>query len=295
MKPDSMNALLPCSSVPLVSSVGLGWRGLVLERHYSSPCEIPEIPIARHIVEFASGQHASYGERPGQDGRFQPYSKEPETINFYSAGVRPAIRAFTRADLLLCGLDTDFVQEIAGELESGFIGQLRAQMAFRDEALGSILRLLEGEARSGKPSHRLYVDHLAYALTLRLFSLGKSRRESRLPKGGLPLHILRRVIERMNANLSTDLDLKTLAAESGYSRNHFLRMFRAATECTPHRYFLRLRIERAQSMMKNRSLRLIDIAEACGFASQTQFSRVFRQILGITPNQYRRDILSGLL
>jgi hypothetical protein len=134
MKLDSMNALLPCSSFSLVSSVGLGWRGLVIERHYSSPCEIPEIPIARHMVEFASGHHVSYGERPGQDGRFKPYSKEPGTINFYSAGVRPAIRAFTRADLLLCGLDTDFVQEVAGELESGFTGQLRVQMAFRDEA-----------------------------------------------------------------------------------------------------------------------------------------------------------------
>jgi AraC family transcriptional regulator len=291
MKPDSVNELLPCSSSSLVSSVGLGWRGLVLERHYSSPCEIPEIPIARHIVEFASGQHVSYGERPGQDSRFKPYSKEPGTINFYSAGVRPAIRAFTRADLLLCGLDTDFVQEVAGELESGFTGQLRVQTGFRDEALGGLLRLLEGEASSGETSNGLYVDHLAYALTLRLFSLGKSRRESHLPKGGLPLHIVRRVIERMNANLDTNLDLKTLAAESGYSRNHFLRMFRAATECTPHRYFLRLRIERAQSMMKNRSLRLIDIAEACGFASQTQFSRVFRQILGVTASQHRRDIL----
>jgi transcriptional regulator GlxA family with amidase domain len=48
-------------------------------------------------------------------------------------------------------------------------------------------------------------------------------------------------------------------------------------------------------MMKNRSLRLIDIAEACGFASKTQFSRIFRQILGATPRQYRRDILSRFL
>jgi AraC family transcriptional regulator len=67
----------------------------------------------------------------------------------------------------------------------------------------------------------------------------------------------------------------TLAAVSGYSRNHFLRMFRTATECTPRRYVLRLRIERVQSMIKNRFLRLTDIAEACGFASQTQFPLYF--------------------
>jgi AraC family transcriptional regulator len=95
----------------------------------------------------------------------------------------------------------------------------------------------------------------------------------------------------MNADLDTDLDLKTIAAESGYSRNHFLRMFRAATACTPHQYFLRLRIEKAQSLMKNQSLRIIDIAESCGFTSQSYFSHVFRRVIGITPRQYRRDTL----
>ena len=110
-------------------------------------------------------------------------------------------------------------------------------------------------------------------------------------QGALPAHKLRRVIERMNADLDTDLDLKTIAAESGYSRNHFLRMFRAATERTPHQYFLRLRIEKAQLLMKNQSLRIIDIAESCGFTSQSYFSHVFRRVIGVTPRQYRRDTL----
>jgi AraC family transcriptional regulator len=95
----------------------------------------------------------------------------------------------------------------------------------------------------------------------------------------------------MRADLCTNLDLKTPAAESGYSRNHFLRMFRTATESTPHQYFLRLRIEKAPSLMKNQSLRIIDIAESCGFTSQSQFSRVFRRVIGVTPWQYRRDTL----
>jgi AraC family transcriptional regulator len=66
-------------------------------------------------------------------------------------------------------------------------------------------------------------------------------------------------------------------------------MFRAATGCTPHQYLLQLRIEKAQSLMKDQFLRIIDIAESCGFASQSQFSRVFRQVIGVTPRQYRRD------
>jgi AraC family transcriptional regulator len=95
----------------------------------------------------------------------------------------------------------------------------------------------------------------------------------------------------MEAGLSSDLDLKTLAIESGYSRNHFLRMFRAATGYSPHQYLLRLRVNRAQAMMKNRSMRLIDVALECGFSSHAHLTRVFQQVIGATPSEYRRDIL----
>jgi AraC family transcriptional regulator len=276
---------------PLLSSTGLGWKGLVVERYQAPPCELPDLPIAHHIVELASQQHVSLGERPDWRGHLRPFSKYPGVCNCFPAGVRPRLRAFTRTNLIVCGLEPEFAEEVSEELDSNPAAQLRVQLDIRDESLGSLMRLLENAAKSAQPSDNLYVDHLIYAFTLRLFSLGQGRQYTCVRQGALPAHKLRRVTERMNADLDTDLDLKTIAAESGYSRNHFLRMFRVATECTPHQYFLRLRIEKAQSLMKDRSLRIIDIAESCGFASQSQFSRVFRRIIGVTPRQYRRDPL----
>jgi AraC family transcriptional regulator len=193
--------------------------------------------------------------------------------------------------MIVCGLDPDFAEEVSEELDSNPAAQLPVQMEIRDESLGHLMRLLENAARFGESSDNLYVDHLIYAFTLHWFSVGQYRRYTHSPQGALPAHKLRRVIERMKDDLCSDLDLMTLAAEGGYSRYHFLRMFRTATECTPHQYFLRLRIENAQSLMKNHSLRIIDIAESCGFTSQSQFSRVFRKVIGITPRQYRRDTL----
>jgi AraC family transcriptional regulator len=276
---------------PSLSSTGLGWKGLVVERYQAPPCELPDLPIDHHIVELASQQHVSLGERPDWRGHLRPFSKYPGVCNCFPAGVRPKLRVFTQTNLIVCGLEPEFVEEVSEELGSNPAAQLRVQLDIRDESLGSLMRLLENAAKSRQPSDNLYVDHLIYAFTLRLFSLGQGRQYTYARQGALPAHKLRRVIERMNADLDIDLDLKTIAAESGYSRNHFLRMFRVATECTPHQYFLRLRIEKAQSLMKDQSLRIIDIAESCGFASQSQFSRVFRRVIGVTPRQYRRDTL----
>ena len=278
-------------SPPLLSSAGLGWKGLVVERYKAPPCEFPDLPVAHHIVELASQQHVSLGERPDWRGHLRPFSKYPGTSNLFPGGIRPKLRSFTQTNFIVCGLDPEFVEEVSDELASNPVAQLRVQIDIRDESLGYLMRLLENAAKSGELSDNLYVDHLIYSFTLRLFSLGQDKQLTYVPEGALPAHKLRRVIERMNADLDTDLDLKTIAAESGYSRNHFLRMFQAATESTPHQYLLRLRIEKAQSLMKDRSLRIIDIAESCGFTSQSQFSHVFRRVIGVTPRQYRRDTL----
>lgn len=102
-------------------------------------------------------------------------------------------------------------------------------------------------------------------------------------------HRLRRVVKRMEADRSEDLDLRTLASESGYSKSHFLRIFHGATGYTPHRFLIQLRIEKAKDMIKSGSSSLlVDIALECGFSSHAHLSRAFRQLLGVTPSEYRR-------
>jgi AraC family transcriptional regulator len=106
----------------------------------------------------------------------------------------------------------------------------------------------------------------------------------------LPPRILRRIRDRIEAELDTELSLASLAKESGYSRAHFLRMFRAATGLTPHRYVLERRLSTAQQLLRQSKTPLADIALMCGFSSQTYMNEVFRKRLGVTPQEHRRNI-----
>jgi AraC family transcriptional regulator len=101
--------------------------------------------------------------------------------------------------------------------------------------------------------------------------------------------ILNRVREKIEANLDADLSLDSLAEESGYSRAHFLRMFRAATGLTPHQYVLDLRLRRAQDRLRQAGSSIIDVAVSCGFSSQAHMTSVFRQRLEMTPGEFRRN------
>jgi AraC family transcriptional regulator len=268
-----------------LTSHGLNWHGPVLEEHSAEPDERPETISERYIL--ALWGKTAIGEHANGRGGYVPYTKFPGTITFAPPGIVPAVRQRNRFELILCGLEPGFVNSIKDELEQP-PAALRYQFGFHDATLNQLINLLAREAREGGPTGRLYADRLAHAITLRFLLLDKAQKyKASVGVSPLPRRPLDRVLERMR-ELAADLDLKTLAEESGYSRSHFLRMFEAATGHTPHRYLLQLRVERAQELIKKRSGCLIDIAATCGFSSQSHMSRVFRQLLGVTPSEFRR-------
>ena len=168
--------------------------------------------------------------------------------------------------------------------------ELHGQVNMDDPPLRQLITLLAVEAGQGGMMGHLYADHLAHSIAIRSFSLGTAKKQRTRPgASGLPRHLLARVTERMR-NLNSNLDLQSLAAETGYSRSHFLRLFRAATGCAPHHYLLQLRLKRAQELMRQERTSLIDIAAACGFSSHAHMSRLFRQMIGLTPTDYRRNL-----
>jgi transcriptional regulator of acetoin/glycerol metabolism/AraC-like DNA-binding protein len=107
------------------------------------------------------------------------------------------------------------------------------------------------------------------------------------PHGGLAPGALRRVREHMEAHLSESMDLTELAAVAGLSIHHFARGFKQSVGVAPHHYLVQRRVERAQDMLANTDLSLSEIAYAMGFSDQSHMARHFRQLLGVTPGQFR--------
>jgi AraC family transcriptional regulator len=108
-------------------------------------------------------------------------------------------------------------------------------------------------------------------------------------RGGLPMPQLRKVMEFMTENMDRDLHLDEIAGESGLSPFHFAREFRAVTSQTPYQYLLDQRIERAKGFLKNEAWPIQEIAAMTGFRSPVNFVRAFRQRVGVTPGNWRKQ------
>jgi AraC family transcriptional regulator len=260
-------------------------RGIAIGPYGGSPGDIPEATSATHILTMGS-------KRPS---RFEchrvSYVKQPGALSLIPAGVSPVMRAETEFDLVVCAFDSALVSGLDSELERRPEGELRLQVNFHDPATQQLIKLLVADANEGYTTERLYTDYLAHALAVRMLFLGTQTKPqtNNRSASALPKHVLRRIIERMRS-FSSDLSLQALANESGYSRVHFIRMFKAATGYSPHNYLLNLKLERARELLKNPSASLIDIALDCGFSSHSHLSRIFHRIVGVTPSAYRRSL-----
>ena len=260
-------------------------RGAAIERYRGAPNEGRKAACSQHVLTMCSSFPARF------EGKSAPFVKVPGTLSLVPAGVAPAWSARSDFELTVCAIDISLVNELHAELYKRPEGELRYRSNFEDAAAQQLMKLLFADYADGYPADRLYTDHLISALVCRFLVIGREDDPPNTAKqvSPLPRHILRRVIERMR-NLDSNLSLEMLAKESGYSRVHFLRMFRAATGYAPHNYLLKLRVDRVRELLANSTLSLTEIALECGFSSHSHLSRVFRQFLGATPSEYRRTL-----
>lgn len=120
-------------------------------------------------------------------------------------------------------------------------------------------------------------------------SFAESKRESiSSDTRGLAPWQSRRVREFIDASLDTTIRLQDCASKARLSASYFSHAFKVSFGTTVCSYIRCRRIERAQQLMLLSKEPLSQIALACGFADQAHYCRVFRNVVGLSPNAWRR-------
>lgn len=96
-----------------------------------------------------------------------------------------------------------------------------------------------------------------------------------------------RALDYLGKNYMDEVTLDSLAAYAGFSRYTLSRMFRQHTGETFTQYLSRRRVDMATELLAGTRMPVTQVALQCGFNSIATFNRVFRDIKGCTPTQYR--------
>jgi AraC family transcriptional regulator len=172
--------------------------------------------------------------------------------------------------------------------------ELRASRKLANSRLSALVAAVHAEMVAGFPSGRLFLDSVEQAMAVALVNGHAAKhRPVQMQRGGLGSARLRRIKELVRAKIEDDLSLDEMAESVGLSTAHFARMFRKSTGETPHQFVLRQRLERAKALLRAADARVLDVAVACGFKTQQHFAQVFRGVCGVSPTEYRQDIVGS--
>lgn len=155
-----------------------------------------------------------------------------------------------------------------------------------DPLIRSLVTALLDEVEEER--NQAYLDDLLHLLLCRVLRLHSDAHQttSRARHVLAPFR-LRRAVEFIESRLDEAIGVADIADAAGISQYHFSRAFRQATGKAPYAYLLERRVAKAKAMLVGERSSLTMIAGQCGFASLSQFSRMFKRETGVSPSCFR--------
>lgn len=101
------------------------------------------------------------------------------------------------------------------------------------------------------------------------------------------------VIEYMILHLSEPPRISKLSSIAGLSTSHFISVFKRVSGCSPMNFFIRLRMQCACELLRGQQLRIKEIAFTLGYNDPFYFSRMFKAIIGVSPNCFRKTVAAS--
>ncbi len=95
------------------------------------------------------------------------------------------------------------------------------------------------------------------------------------------------ICEYISDHCTEDLSLDQVSDLAGFSKYHFSRLFKQFTNVSFYKFLNQKRIAIAENLLVNLDHSITDVAINSGFSSISSFIRMFKQIKGCTPTEFR--------
>lgn len=116
------------------------------------------------------------------------------------------------------------------------------------------------------------------------------QRVSLQSRHGMRNRHMARAIQMMLDNVETPISPSLIATAIGISTRQLERLFGKYLNCSPKKYYMEIRLERARNLLVQTEKTVTEVALACGFESMSNFTRVYRTAFGVTPTAQRSKL-----
>lgn len=208
---------------------------------------------------------------------------DPQDLSLINVLYRPERLKWDIGDLTsLPGYHALFTLEPKWRQRHQFKSRLRLPPAELGHVLG-LIDQLDAELKTRGPGFRFLTTALFMQLVV---YLSRTFGRTKNPDSQALLRIAA-AISHLETNFAEEVVLDDLAEIASMSKRSFMRTFSAATGQSPIAYLIQIRLNRAAERLRSTADPITDVAYACGFSDSNYFARQFRQLMGVSPRDYR--------
>ena len=100
--------------------------------------------------------------------------------------------------------------------------------------------------------------------------------------------LVRKIIDAINYSAESSRKLSEIIADFNYSYIHASRLFKTHMKMTLKKYYMKVKMEAAASLLESTSLSIIQVAEKLGYNNLSHFTIIFKEYFDISPAKYRK-------
>ena len=132
--------------------------------------------------------------------------------------------------------------------------------------------------------------HLIGHLYLFLDYLTQSAKSAKLVQSSkMSDYYIKEALNYIEQNFQNDITIEDIAAVCGINRSYFGKIFRNSIGRSPQEFLMNYRMVKATELLKLTSLSIAEIGSAVGYENQLHFSRAFKTIYGVSPQEWRNQ------
>lgn len=115
-----------------------------------------------------------------------------------------------------------------------------------------------------------------------------SRNAKKLPKNNIQDFYIQSTVDFIENHYMNEISVEDMAINLGLNRSYFSKIFKKATQKSPQDFLIQYRINKACELLRSTQMPITQIAHLVGYNNQFHFSRAFKRLMNLAPQEWRK-------
>lgn len=154
-----------------------------------------------------------------------------------------------------------------------------------ENKISMLMKTMIREYLEKRPMYEKTLDSMLMCLLVYLY---RSHPQLFLEDENANTEIVREIQGRFEREYADHFTLSALATQYHISTSHLSHIFKSVTGYAPIEYLMICRLSAAKNLLSSTDKGIKEIIDLCGFSDESNFSRTFREKVGMTPTEFRK-------